>query len=455
MAVTRAQSANIANMLQQNVKIAINKENPDLKALTTKTNGVGLVARPVSHAGQRSALGDIRNKVSAISIDPSKKQTAIKKEIVQLSNKLQSQQSLVLNKTKATSSLKSLIETQTDYANVHLDAEEPVHKPEPKIPEVLRSMPSQPSTVSLLPVASVPECMDISDDKPEAFSKALLKVQDIDANDKENPQLVSEYVNDIYNYMRHLEEKYMVRPNYLEGQEVSGKMRAILIDWLCQVHHRFHLLQETLYLTVAIIDRFLQLCPVPRNKLQLVGVTCMLIASKYEEMYAPELADFVYITDNAYQKKDIRDMEAKILRALDFNMGKPLCLHFLRRDSKAGQVDAMKHTLAKYLMELTIVEYDMVHYNPSEIAAGALCLSMLLLDGSKWTDTLSHYSSYTEKDLMPMVHKLSTLVIKADKSKLTAVRTKYASSKFNKISTISELQSQTLIDLSTAAETAS
>ncbi|XP_033750893.1 G2/mitotic-specific cyclin-B-like [Pecten maximus] len=452
MAVTRAQSANI---LQQNVKIAINKENPDLKALTTKTNGLGLATRPVSHAGQRSALGDIRNKVSAISIDQSKKQAAIKKEIVQLSNKLQSQQSLVLNKTKATSSLKSLIETQTDYANhVHLDAEEPVHKPEPKIPDVLRSMPSQPSTVSLIP-PTIPECMDISDDKPEAFSKALLKVQDIDANDKENPQLVSEYVNDIYDYMRHLEEKYTVQPNYLEGQEVSGKMRAILIDWLCQVHHRFHLLQETLYLTVAIIDRFLQLCPVPRNKLQLVGVTCMLIASKYEEMYAPELADFVYITDNAYQKKDIRDMEAKILRALDFNMGKPLCLHFLRRDSKAGQVDAMKHTLAKYLMELTIVEYDMVHYNPSEIAAGALCLSMLLLDGSKWTDTLSHYSSYSEKTLMPMVHKLSTLVIKAEKSKLTAVRTKYASSKFNKISTISELQSQTLIDLAAAAEPAS
>lgn len=76
----------------------------------------------------------------------------------------------------------------------------------------------------------------------------------------------------------------------------------------------------------------------PRNKLQLVGVTSMLIASKYEEMYAPEVADFVYITDNAYQKKDIREMEALILRTLDFSMGKPLCLHFLRRNSKAGGV---------------------------------------------------------------------------------------------------------------------
>lgn len=49
-----------------------------------------------------------------------------------------------------------------------------------------------------------------------------------------------------------------MRPNYLEGAEITGKMRGILIDWLCQVHHRFHLLQETLYLTVAVIDRYLQ-----------------------------------------------------------------------------------------------------------------------------------------------------------------------------------------------------
>lgn len=81
-----------------------------------------------------------------------------------------------------------------------------------------------------------------------------------------------------------------------------------------------------------------QIHPVPRNRLQLVGVTSMLVASKYEEMYAPEVADFVYITDNAYTKQEIRNMENLILKTLDFSLGKPLCLHFLRRNSKAGQV---------------------------------------------------------------------------------------------------------------------
>lgn len=402
-------------------QILINKENPD-GALLTKTE----LQRPASHMGTRSALGTIDNighKVSAITIDPSKKTNAIKKEILQQQQIVTRQK---LCKAKATSSLKDLVETET--------------KSEPSI-EAVKNVTK---TDILL---GHPESMDISEDKPVAFSKALLKVEDIDENDKDNPQLVSEYVNDIYQYMKELEKKYPVKPKFLEGYEITGKMRAILIDWLCQVHHRFHLLQETLYLTVSIIDRFLQMYPVPRNKLQLVGVTAMLIASKYEEMYAPEVADFVYITDNAYQKKDIREMEALILRTLDFSMGKPLCLHFLRRNSKAGGVDASKHTMAKYLMELTIIEYDMVQYYPSEIAAAALCLSMKLLDGTKWTDTLEHYSSYSEEDLSPLMKKLCSLVIKAETYKLTAVRTKYASSKFMKISSCSELKGQLVKEL--------
>ena len=96
----------------------------------------------------------------------------------------------------------------------------------------------------------------------QAYSKQLLPddVSDIDKDDSQNPQLVSEYVNDIYDYMHDLERRFNVRSHFLEGQEINGRMRAILYDWLVQVHLRFHLLQETLYLTTAIIDRFLQVC---------------------------------------------------------------------------------------------------------------------------------------------------------------------------------------------------
>lgn len=64
----------------------------------------------------------------------------------------------------------------------------------------------------------------------------------------------------------------------------------------------------------------------------------MLIASKYEEMYAPEIRDFVYITDNTYTSEEIRAMERNMLKVLDYSFGNPLCLHFLRRNSRAGDV---------------------------------------------------------------------------------------------------------------------
>ena len=86
----------------------------------------------------------------------------------------------------------------------------------------------------------------------------------------------------------------------------------------------------------------------------------------------------MYITDNAYSQAQIRTMEQDIMAVLRFDLGRPLPLHFLRRNSKAGQVDATIHTLAKYAMELTLVEYNWAHVPPSKIAAAALAISLVV-----------------------------------------------------------------------------
>ncbi|XP_023222645.1 G2/mitotic-specific cyclin-B-like [Centruroides sculpturatus] len=291
--------------------------------------------------------------------------------------------------------------------------------------------------------------MDVSEVEvlAEAFSTRILPgdVNDIDAEDSEDPQLVSNYVNDIYKYLRQMEIQYSIRINHLNKQtEITGNMRGVLIDWLVQVqvHAKFNLLQETLYLTVAIIDRFLQECEVKKREFQLVGVTAMFIASKYEEIYPPGISQFVYITDKAYKKKEILRMECLMLKTLNFSLGRPLPLHFLRRNSKAGDVNATTHTLAKYFMETTIVEYDLAHYSPSHLAAAALYLSMKLLDNSPWNKTLVYYSQYDESQLLPLVYRLSHIIYTAEKNKLQAIHKKYTHSKFLKISTIPQLKSK-------------
>uniref|UniRef100_A0A8B9J3J2 Cyclin B2 n=1 Tax=Amazona collaria TaxID=241587 RepID=A0A8B9J3J2_9PSIT len=320
-------------------------------------------------------------------------------------------------------------------------------------------LPKSPAVVTQalketdVPKILSPVPMDVSmqeEDLCQAFSDVLLNnVEDIDAEDCRDPQLCSDYVKDIYEYLRELELQQSVRPHYLDGKTINGRMRSILVDWLVQVHSRFQLLQETLYMCVAVMDRFLQSHPVPRKRLQLVGVTALLLASKYEEIFAPDVADLVYITDNAYTSHEIREMEIVILQELNFNLGRPLPIHFLRRASKAGEADVKQHTLAKYLMELTLIDYDMVHHRPSEIAAAALCLSQKLLGNNKWDTKQEYYTGYTEDSLEMTMKHMAKNVLKVNENltKYTATKNKYASSKLLMISTIPQLNSKIIKDL--------
>ncbi|XP_006013721.1 G2/mitotic-specific cyclin-B1-like [Latimeria chalumnae] len=259
----------------------------------------------------------------------------------------------------------------------------------------------------------------------------------------------SEYAKDVYRYLKQLEMERLIRPRYLEGQEITGNMRAILIDWLVQVHLKFCLLQETMFLTVAIIDRFLQNSPASKRTLQLIGVTAMLVASKYEEVYPPEICDFVLITNNTFSKWNIQEMERRILKELDFALGCPISLCFLQRASKIGGATAEEHTLGKYFLELSMVDYEMVHYPPSQIAAASCLLAIGLLSGGKWTPILQHYLCYNEGDLIPIMQHIAKNVVRVNEgmTKHMAVKNKYASIKQMRISTIPHLKSTRILEL--------
>jgi len=275
--------------------------------------------------------------------------------------------------------------------------------------------------------------------------------EDVDADDVEDPQMVSGYVNDIFAYLRILENKHPVYESYLRGKKgaILPQMRAVLTDWMVEVHQQFALLQETLYLSIAILDRYMQVSAekVERKKLQLVGVTSMFIAAKYEEMYAPEIGDFVYITDNAYSESQIRDQEVEIIKHLDFNLERPLPLHFLRRFSKVAQVDTTVHNLAKYIMELTVVEYKFCHLPPSQVAASSLAISMMAyeLDQNKtlqqaWNSTIEHYTFYSLESIAGVIQQMASHVIQKSRSsdstkrQFMAVKKKYSDKKFLAIS---------------------
>ncbi|EDV27139.1 uncharacterized protein TRIADDRAFT_22525, partial [Trichoplax adhaerens] len=242
-------------------------------------------------------------------------------------------------------------------------------------------------------------------------------VVDIDALDYNDPLLCSDYISDIYKNMLKQEKRCTLDPDYMTGQPVITKgMRAILLDWLVDVHLRYNFHPESLYLTTYIIDRYLQTTQVNRKKLQLVGIAAFYIAIKYEEIFLASTDDLLYLTENSYEINEFIQMEAKILKALDFSLSRPTSIHFLRRISKAASADIEQHTFARYLTEIALIEYSLLSYLPSQIAAAASLISLKIFDKS-WTPTLQYYSSYSEDSLKPVARQIAKLAWKSWTSK--------------------------------------
>lgn len=215
--------------------------------------------------------------------------------------------------------------------------------------------------------------------------------------------------------------------------EVQWSMRSVLMDWLIQVHHRFSLLPETLFLCVNYIDRFLSCKVVSLGKLQLVGATAIFVAAKYEEINCPSIQEIVFMVDKGYTVDEILKAERFMLSMLQFELGWPGPMSFLRRISKADDYDLETRTLAKYFLEITIMDERFVGTIPSFTAAGAHCLARLMLKKGSWSAKHIHYSGYLYNQLRPLL--LAMLSCCEDPQKHhCAVFDKYGDKRFKRAS---------------------
>ncbi|KAG6406877.1 hypothetical protein SASPL_134490 [Salvia splendens] len=236
--------------------------------------------------------------------------------------------------------------------------------------------------------------------------------------ESDDPQMCGAYVSDIYEYLHSMEMEAKRRPmsDYLEKiqKDVTANMRGVLIDWLVEVAEEYTLLPDTLYLAVSYIDRFLSCNALNRQRLQLLGVSSMLVASKYEEISPPHVDDFCYITDNTYSKKDVVEMEADALN---------LQLEFL----------------AYYLAELSLLDYECVKFLPSMVAASVMFLARFTLqpEQNPWTANLESSSGYKAADLKECVGILHDLQSSKRGGSLVAIREKYNHHKFKCVSALS------------------
>jgi hypothetical protein len=259
------------------------------------------------------------------------------------------------------------------------------------------------------------------------------QADNIDERDQNDPLCAAEYVKGMYEYFRVKEQETSVRPTFMESQpHINERMRSILTDWLVEVHQKFKLVPETLYLTINIIDRYLARSEVSRPKLQLVGVTALLIASKYEEIYPPELRDLVYICDRAYTKQEILEMEENILKTLKYQITIPSAHAFLVRYLKAGHADKKMVQLSCYILDGTLQSYDLLKYMPSQLAAAAVFIARRNIGRNSWSPTLLAYANYCEEEIAPVAR--AVVQEKRNTSQeLRAVTKKYSSSRYGNV----------------------
>lgn len=260
--------------------------------------------------------------------------------------------------------------------------------------------------------------------------KPKQQIVDIDAGDVDNELAVVEYVEDIYKFYKHAENESRV-PEYIESQpELNMSMRSILIDWLIEVHHKFELNPETLYLTINIVDRYLAVRTTVRKELQLVGMSAMLIASKYEEIWAPEVNDFVCIADRAFGHEQVLVMEKRILGGLEWNLTVPTPYVFLVRFIKASIPDTDMENMVYFFAELGMMNYGIVvNHSPSMIAASAVYAARCTMNKKPvWDDTLKLHTGFSEYQLMDCAKILASLHSTAADNKLKVVFRKYSSS---------------------------
>ncbi|KAK0404054.1 hypothetical protein QR680_017259 [Steinernema hermaphroditum] len=333
---------------------------------------------------KRAALSDVTRAVSNIRIDSSKKSTAL-------------QPKKLINGVRRT--LKRTVSTSEQDLK--------------KANEVQKTVPASPDP-----------CPGFDFDKENAGD--LLSVP--------------EYAFDIFRYYKIREGKFRVGDYGTRQRQVTKEMRAVLLDWMVEVQENFELNHETLYLAVKLVDTYIGNVKetVRREDLQLVASSAIFIAAKYDERHPPLIDDFLYICEDQFTRDQLCAMERKMFKVVGFDIGMPLSYRFLRRYAKVSKVDMATLTLARFILETSLMFVEFVMVPESLMAAAAFLLALRMKKMEDWTPVLKKYSGYKVEDveslmwaLNHMMHSRATLY-----PKLQTVFSKYSHEIFFEVAKI-------------------
>ncbi|XP_016939838.3 G2/mitotic-specific cyclin-B3 [Drosophila suzukii] len=301
-------------------------------------------------------------------------------------------------------------------------------QPQPLLLTLPETAPSQ-----VVPILPVPE-----------------DVEDFDRKNWDDPFQVSHYAMDIFNYLKVREPEFPIA-DYMPRQiHLTTWMRTLLVDWMVEVQETFELNHETLYLAVKIVDLYLCREVINKEKLQLLGAAAFFIACKYDERQPPLIEDFLYICDGAYNHDELVRMERETLRVINYDLGIPLSYRFLRRYARCAKVPMPTLTLARYILELSLMDYATIAFSDSQMASAALFMALRMhggpgqLDKQTWSSTLVYYTGYQLADFAEIVPVLNAGLHRKPRATIKTIRNKYSHKIFHEVAKVPLLTNQEL-----------
>ena len=255
-------------------------------------------------------------------------------------------------------------------------------------------------------------------------------------NKEEYIKYNGDYLNDTYTNLLKEERTLIVKPiyGYMASQtDINIKMRAILVDWIIEMHDKFNFKPQTLFQTIWLIDTYLSLKYIKRSDFQLLGLGCMYISCKYHEIFYPVLKDFIEITDGAYKKEDLLRIEKDILKTINYNIQPPSQEDFYNLISKAFDFGEKQIFLGKFFMENSLIDYNMIKYPPSVIAVSCCYIVMKFFkieNYKKLYSTRIIYDKCPQKIIKDAARELCFLVKNLNNSEFKAIKKKYSNEKY-------------------------
>jgi G2/mitotic-specific cyclin 1/2 len=229
--------------------------------------------------------------------------------------------------------------------------------------------------------------------KHSLSSEEMIVYKSQQAHEKREISMVYRYSSKVFEYYNLLDKPLVY------NSTISWQKRSEVVDWIIGIHERLELTQESLFLTINLIDKFLIARDIPSNKLQLVGITALIISCKFEEVICPTLQNLIILAGNKMSEEDIKKAEKYMLHTLNYDILYSCPLNFLRKCSKSNNYEKKSKNVSKFLLEISFLYEKLNKYTSSIKATTSMYLARKITEQDQCKNLFTMYSGHTKEDI--------------------------------------------------------